>query len=181
MGLKQVRWEIQIKTITNSKIRIAAFSFLPLQIIRLSCIQAMCQNVSTTHFGAMEVRVVLEGSETLVGIPYDTTPGATLREKREYLMAAPVGDISKLFEADGHGPKPWILTHGPAHPAVVPSGFLVCNFVKQTTIGLRWSFSGDLEDTQRTRKILRGIIDCYPDSVTPATGHANVLDYLEGV
>ena len=129
---------------------------------------------SVLHFGAMESRLLLQGSQLIGGIPFEKVPGETLKDKRSYVFSCDQKSLQDLFQDGG-----WLLKLAEASVAVIPSGFLiVCS--STGTVGLRWSCCGDVADTARVIDTLSALLAAYPEMRSSRIGYAEFLDYIRG-
>jgi hypothetical protein len=133
-------------------------------------------SVGFTHMGMMEVRVLFEGSETVLGIPTRSLPGDDLKEKRRMLFQMTIDDIKKLVDpADGGaGFATW---HDSTKALVIPSGFFIV-VVGPASRGLRWSLCSDDGDTNRVKLMLGSMIASFPEMGNPSTGCSQFLAWI---
>ena len=130
-------------------------------------------NIYCTHMGAMEMRVLLSGSETLLGIPIDDVPGVDLKEKRTFLNGCPQHELKELLIKKG-----WMATHTQDMAVLVPSGCLIMTIVNLSN-GMRWSVASDPSDMNRVRMTLAELIRSYRELVAASTDYSQFLQFLE--
>ena len=128
--------------------------------------------VGYAHFAAMELRVVLKGSETIIGIVPEKIPGANAKEKRKALFSSPFDTVQKLV-ADGG----FAFEHGDDKAAVLPTGYFYAIASEGCTL-LRWSLSSDDNDTHRQAKCLKDLLDSFPELRKPNLGMQSCLEHL---
>ena len=113
--------------------------------------------VGFPHFASMEVRVLIEGSEVIVGIPVSKIPGDLLRDKRNFLLKQAIDDIQRLVEDGG-----FIAVHDHTKPLLLPTGFVYI-YASRGYAGLRWSCSSDEGDTTRNMMNLEMLLESFPE------------------
>ena len=96
------------------------------------------------HMALGEIRVLLEGTETVLGLPVAGCPGATMADKRHWLFKA--SEIELIAAVKQHG---WMLHHDQTKALFVPYGMITSSFSEDGCIGVRWSVSSDDNDRGR--------------------------------
>ena len=134
-------------------------------------LRAGAVQIGFPHFGSMEARVLLEGSEVVAGILYDKAPGANMREKRAHLFSANETEINRLV-ADGG----WVAWHEDK-VLVVPAGY-ICITAGDDQFGIRWSLSADAADQHRVQAALTRTVESFPEMKNPSLGIAQFNDWL---
>ena len=132
--------------------------------------------VGFAPFCLTEVRCVLSGSYVACGIPYETVPGSTLKEKRKHMFAAQYGELKEMVANGG-----WMCKVGENEAIVIPSGFLVVQIALETTIGIRWGVSGDDEDCERVKFALNQLMDSFPELRNASAGNSPFLEFLTNI
>ena len=130
-------------------------------------------HVGMPHMCCMEVRVILEGSESILGFPYDEIPGSSAKEKRVWLASA---SADELHERNTRG---FCITYDQTEAAVIPSGYMCVHVAHKTTFGLRWSISSDQQDSTRVKRLLRELLAAFRELSQPSTGHTGFLSFLD--
>ena len=127
--------------------------------------------VNFPAFGCMEGRLVLEGTETVMGIPLDAVPprGPDFFQKRAWLQACSKEDLLTLVRENG-----WCVAHNNSQCPIVPSGFICVYFCAEKTKLIRWGISSDGRDTERVQVALNMQIEAF-------TGIAQCLVRLLGI
>ena len=133
-------------------------------------------NVGLSHMGMIDARMCLQGGEIIVGLPYNETPGETMKAKRNWIFNAPFAEVQALVAADG-----FLVSHLEGALLVVPSGFIVITAsaaANTNTYGIRWSVSGDDADAARIKLTLSSLLDGFPELKNSSFGFVQYLDWL---
>ena len=130
-------------------------------------------NVACTHMGAMEMRVLMYGTETLIGIPIDDVQGDDLKAKRAFLNACTATELKELVVKKG-----WAATHSQASALLVPSGCLIMT-IGNSSMGFRWSVASDPGDQHRVRLSLQELIRSFRELAAASTGYSQFMQFLE--
>lgn len=131
-------------------------------------------HVGVPHFALMEARVVLEGSETVFGIPIDDCPGDDIRGKRNWLMQSSSTDVSAVVEKSG-----WCITHDQTAAVVIPSGCICIIVSEAETTVMRWSMSSDEACTNRAKFTIINLLRSFKELANPSTGYQAFANYLD--
>ena len=98
------------------------------------------------HFGMMECRTVLSGSLVIFGVPFNSVPGVSTRDKRAFLLLS--ADSSFFMEVFTRG-SGFIAKVVPDEVFVIPSGY----FFVSCSQGKPLRYVGRLSATSRTRTV----------------------------
>ena len=131
-------------------------------------------HAGVTHMCCMEARVLLEGTETVMGAETAKVPGVTVLEKRRWLWEANKLELLEVFRKDG-----FCFTHDSTKAIIIPSGFLCIIFASEGAKGVRWSVSSDTADTSRVTYGLTNLLTSFPDMKKASLGYAPFLGFLE--
>jgi hypothetical protein len=132
--------------------------------------------VGFPHMCCMEARMLFDGQETIIGLPYERLPGATLKEKRAMLFSAPMDVLASHISGFGG----FAIAHDNTQIVVVPTGFVIIT-ISTGCIGLRWSMSSDDADTNRVKLGLDKLITSFPEMGNASTGHSQWLAWLSSI
>jgi len=129
-------------------------------------------------FCCTECRLVLTGSETVIGLPDGDVPGSDFLSKRNWLDAAGTED---LILALSQSQNSFCTSHNGSSMLVIPSGFLLVYVSTGTegTTGLRWSVSGCTNDSNRVCRTLKASVEAFKELADPKSGYPAFLRYLD--
>ena len=125
------------------------------------------------HFGLMEARLCIQGSETIMGMRTDSCPGEDLNTKRQWLASVKGEDLEEVLERGG-----WIVTHDGSEVVVVPSGCVYLIYTTEESIVLRWSMSSDEACLTRTKHQIAGMLSAFKDIALPSTGYGAFSTFI---
>ena len=131
-------------------------------------------NISVAHFSCMEARLVLEGSDVILGFNPDSLPGATMKEKRGYLYGASAEHLTADIQKGGFD-----IEHDTVKLAVIPSGFILATVCEERTLVLRWSISSDALDVVRIRNMLKALVGSFKELNALSVGYPQFLTFFE--
>ena len=131
-------------------------------------------SVGFPHFCCMENRLILEGNETVLGIPIEECPGATLKEKRKHLFLLTIDDLRNLVKESGG----FSATYDNTKLLTLPTGFVLITTSTAETHGFRWSVSGDEQCTSRTKSMLKEIMSSFPEMGNSSVGYQQFFDWV---
>ena len=134
-------------------------------------------SVNFPHMCLMEARVLLEGEEIIVGIPYTNIPGENLKAKRAGLFSMPMDTIADLVSTTG-----FAFRHDSTQLALLPTGFvIIIASVGGGTAGLRWSVSSDDACVNRTKSQLQVLLESFPELGNASTGYCQWKAWLNAM
>ena len=128
---------------------------------------------SFTQFASCEARVYLEGSEFLIGVPYEKLPGLDLKEKRRWLGQASVDDLKHAVELGGGFAK-WCKSDD---CILIPSGFVLVAASQGCTM-MRWAVGSDPQDSSRVRSMIGVLLQSYSELRAPQFPYSSFYDFL---
>ena len=129
-------------------------------------------NVALGHFGCVECRLVLSGSETIFAVNHQHVPGNTLADKRGFLNTCADMDFAAVMargfrmESDGSA------------VAIIPSGFFFVT-LSQDVRGVRWSCAGDDSDRTRVQDMVQKMVSSIAEFSQPSSGYPAMLEFLD--
>ena len=126
-----------------------------------------------TPFCLTEVRFILSGSYVVCGIPYESVPGSSLKEKRRHLFIAQYEELKGLVANGG-----WMCKVEENEAVIIPSGFLHIAIAVEQTMGLRWGTSGDDDDCERVKFGLNQLMESFLETRNASVGNAAFLDFF---
>ena len=129
--------------------------------------------VNYPPFCAMESRLLLQGSEIVIGLQPATVPGEDLEAKRANLFQMPMDQVQALACMSGN----WAAHHDSTEVLTIPTGFL-CIYVSTGCLGYRWACSGDTADNLRIMESLRSLMSSLPEMNNVSAGHTQWKDWL---
>lgn len=127
-------------------------------------------NIGLPHMALMEMRILFSGSETLYGFAYDDVPGASLKDKRMWLMTQ---SAQKLHEK-----LSWAACHDSTKALVVPTGHLIVACYGECR-GMRFSISSDDADKSRVRRMLNLLFESHRELASASSGYAPFCQFLD--
>jgi hypothetical protein len=133
-------------------------------------------SVQMPHMAAMEASVIFEGYEVVAGVPIEQVEGRTIKEKRQNLTTMGLDRLRTLLKDSGG----FIVRHDSARLLVIPTGFMLLT-ASPAARGARWSLSGDVSDTLRTRHTLAGVLESYPEMGNASTGYGQWKAWLDSM
>ena len=125
-------------------------------------------NVGCLPFGIPDVRLLLKGSYTVVGVPFDECPGATLQDKILGPLHAQ-GAVAFVEAAESHG---FVVTlDEPGTLVCLPPDHIIATVGSQEgedggAEGIRWGFWSDRttkEEALRHEGTIQQLMKIYPD------------------
>ena len=137
---------------------------------------------TSNDYGLCELKVGLEGTEIVMGVPLHSLDGTTLSTKQRWFNAMPQGEFLKLVQKRGFYAK-----IEPGVAVVVPGHFAILSLVPDNTpvFGLRMLVIGGVPSIKESI--------CYADAATKEDGetahgkygklktyYKNVINKLEG-
>jgi hypothetical protein len=133
-------------------------------------------HVGFLHMCCMEVRMLLTGEETIIGLPYERCPGNNLKEKRSGLFTTPMDSLRALIQSGGG----FAIKHDTTKVAVLPTGYVYI-ITSTGATGLRWSCSSDESDTNRVKLCLTDLLKSFPETGNSSTGYTQWLQWLNSM
>ena len=130
--------------------------------------------VGYPHFCAMGNRLILEGQETVIGIPIEKCAGDSLKDKRKQLFLLTVDDLQKLVKESGG----FAVTYDNTKMLALPTGFVLIATSTVETHGFRWSVSGDEQCTSRTKSMLKEMVKSFPEMGNASVGYQQFFDWI---
>jgi hypothetical protein len=115
--------------------------------------------LASTHFGLIDVRLTLVGSEVIFGVKHDCLTGDTLKEKQKTLTQMSAGPLLQLVAAHG-----FCYVSKPGTAIAIPCGYalVVLNNDKKDTHGLRWQLVGSEKRRADSVAILSKLVQSWP-------------------
>lgn len=133
-------------------------------------------SILTTAFGGVECRLVLDGSEVIVGIPYGRVAGNTFAEKRVALTRMTIDNIRDLItSAGGFATR---VKASDDQIIMIPSGFVLLT-ASEGSKAMRWNVSADDADKARTKFMLSAVLASFPEFRQPSFSYSSFLEWLE--
>ena len=117
--------------------------------------------VFTTNSATVEARLYLKGSESIVGVPYESEPGENFRAKRVALGQMPVDDVQTLVNEQG-GFSVLMNVQDTGSLFVIPSGFITITAIHGAEY-LRWGIESDEVDRCRVQVICANILESFQE------------------
>ena len=126
-------------------------------------------------YAAMEARLVVEGSEFVMGVQCDDVPpqGDDLKQKRNWMASASAADLKELF-----GTKGFLVKHDSSNLLIVPSGWMCYIFSEDGAKIIRWGLSSDNNDTSRVKVYLDMMIRSSAELRSAGAGYTAFHRYL---
>ena len=132
-------------------------------------------NIGTSQFGCTECRIMLEGSEVLVGVPFEKVPGTSFKDKRLNVTRMTVDDITTMVRDNGGFSIK--LSADDDLCAIIPSGFLLISASTHCKY-LRWNISSDAQDSIRVKIMLKELLHDFPEMRADSQPHQKFYDLL---
>jgi len=126
------------------------------------------------HYGCMNARVVLSGSQVLFGMKTQEIDGADLREKKNFMVQIGAELIAQRIAEK----RAFIITAEPGVLVMLPSDILYTVATLESTVGLRWCVAGDDPECERVALSLESAMECFPELKQPARGYLQYLGFL---
>ena len=117
-------------------------------------------NVNPGAAGLTEVRMIMTGSIHTIGLNVNFVLGETLKDKRRALFAQTSTSLANSIGQNGG------LSVGMEKDStiIIPSGMLMMTAAGEEGVTyLRWSVSGDQQDTCRVRLVLNNLLASFPE------------------
>ena len=130
-------------------------------------------HIGMSHMCCMEVRVLFSGREAVLGFPFDEISGASMRDKRAWIVNASADGLTNLAK------NGFAVTHDQTEAIVIPTGFMLSYFAHELCLGMRWSITSDQQDTHRVRRLLRELMNSFRELAQPSAGHIGFRSFLE--
>ena len=130
-------------------------------------------HIGFSPFGAMDARLVLEGSLVAIGVATQAIPGSSIKEKRRNLLVSTKDGLMELVKRDGFAAmvaSPGLL--------VIPTGVIVVMCAVESALGVRWTVGSDAADIERTAAQLKNLIDEFPELRSQSVGYTPFCDFL---
>ena len=132
-------------------------------------------NINASHMCLMECRLLFKGSMLILGVPYETVPGATFKEKRNHIFQSNHQQMKQMCQAAGT----FLHLQIAGQLAVLPTGYLFTLLAADgPCCGLRWSLSSDTQCQNRTLLMMDQLIESHPEMANPSTGYVQFKDWL---
>ena len=124
----------------------------------------------------IDCRIVLTGSEVILGATPSALQGSDLKEKRKCLYTMTVDQYSKLID-DGTA---FVMVNDGSSLAMLPSGFLYA-IASDSVTGLRWSCGSDEADLLRVRHDLGALLESFQELRLESTGYTQWYKWLQSL
>ena len=131
--------------------------------------------VGVNHMATCECRILVSGEQIIFGQKAASVSGETLREKRMNLYQT----TAEAFCVLSKDPSCFVTKLSKGDLYVIPSGFICVVATLERAIGLRWSVSGDDNDTHRVSIMVDAALEAFPELKAPAKGWCHWKDFLK--
>ena len=130
--------------------------------------------LANPHFGLIDVRLTLEGSETIFGVTHEVLTGENPKEKHSTMCHMRAGEFLKLVEKSGI-----VFQSKPKVSVILPPGFaiVILNMNDRDVHGLRWEVTGSQQIMKGTVAFLDELVATYPSLATES--HAALAKFLQ--
>ena len=134
-----------------------------------------CMNIFTTHHCVIEARMILTGSENIVGFPYGSVPGDNFAEKRQHVMKMTIDEMqSFIVTSKGFAAK---MNEDNDVIWLIPSGFIII-YASNGCSSLRWGVSSDDADNTRVVHMLEQIMASLPETRAPQSNFFKLHEFM---